>query len=229
MFVLLFSIFVYVGIIFFVLIVIGVILIWFYWCVIKDVVLICMGFGGEKVVFNGGIMVIFVLYELMQVCFFMVKFEVLCFNKDVLIIQDKLCVDVVGLFYIKVKFDVQLIVVVVQMFGDLVNNLDVVKLLFDGKLVLVLCLVVVMMMMEYFYVNCVDFIQKVQEVLMIDLDMNGFQLELVSIIYFGQMVFEYFNENNVFDVEGLIVFMWMIEECKKICNDIVVINCVEIE
>jgi uncharacterized membrane protein YqiK len=83
--------------------------------------------------------------------------------------------------------------------------------------------------MEHLHANRADFIQKVQEALMTDLDMNGFQLESVSITHFDQTAFEHFNENNAFDAEGLTVLTRTIEERKKIRNDIVATNRVEIE
>ena len=85
------------------------------------------------------------------------------------------------------------------------------------------------MTMEHLHANRADFIQKVQEALMADLDMNGFQLESVSITHFDQTAFEHFNENNAFDAEGLTVLTRTIEERKKIRNDIVATNRVEIE
>jgi len=191
--------------------------------------LIRTGFGGEKVVLNGGIMVIPVLHELMQVRLTTVKLEVSRLNKDALITLDKLRVDVVGLFHIKVKPDAQSIAAAAQTLGQSVNNPDAVKSLLDGKLVSALRSVAATMTMEHLHANRADFIQKVQEALMTDLDMNGFQLESVSIAHFDQTAFEHFNENNAFDAEGLTVLTRTIEERKKIRNDIVATNRVEIE
>lgn len=223
------SILVYAGIILLALIVIGVILTRLYRRATKDVALIRTGFGGEKVVLNGGIMVIPVLHELMQVRLSTVKLEVSRLNKDALITLDKLRVDVVGLFHIKVKPDAQSIAAAAQTLGNSVNNPDAVKALLDGKLVSALRSVAATMTMEHLHANRADFIQKVQEALMTDLDMNGFQLESVSITHFDQTAFEHFNENNAFDAEGLTVLTRTIEERKKIRNDIVATNRVEIE
>ncbi|MEJ5975008.1 flotillin domain-containing protein [Novosphingobium sp. PS1R-30] len=223
------NILVYAGIILLALIVIGVILTRLYRRATKDVALIRTGFGGEKVVLNGGIMVIPVLHELMQVRLSTVKLEVSRLNKDALITQDKLRVDVVGLFHIKVKPDAQSIAAAAQTLGNSVNNPDAVKALLDGKLVSALRSVAATMTMEHLHANRADFIQKVQEALMTDLDMNGFQLESVSITHFDQTAFEHFNENNAFDAEGLTVLTRTIEERKKIRNDIVATNRVEIE
>ena len=223
------NVLVYAGTILLALIVIGVILTRLYRRATKDVALIRTGFGGEKVVLNGGIMVIPVLHELMQVRLTTVKLEVSRLNKDALITQDKLRVDVVGLFHIKVKPDAQSIAAAAQTLGDSVNSPDAVKSLLDGKLVSALRSVAATMTMEHLHANRADFIQKVQEALMTDLDMNGFQLESVSITHFDQTAFEHFNENNAFDAEGLTVLTRTIEERKKIRNDIVATNRVAIE
>ena len=223
------NILLYAGIVLLSLVIIGVILTRLYRRATKDVALIRTGFGGEKVVLNGGIMVIPVLHELMQVRLTTVKLEVSRLNKDALITLDKLRVDVVGLFHIKVKPDAQSIAAAAQTLGDSVNSPDAVKSLLDGKLVSALRSVAATMTMEHLHANRADFIQKVQEALMTDLDMNGFQLESVSITHFDQTAFEHFNENNAFDAEGLTVLTRTIEERKKIRNDIVATNRVEIE
>ena len=223
------NILVYAGIVLVALVVIGIILTRLYRRATKDVALIRTGFGGEKVVLNGGIMVIPVLHELMQVRLTTVKLEVSRLNKDALITLDKLRVDVVGLFHIKVKPDAQSIAAAAQTLGQSVNSPDAVKSLLDGKLVSALRSVAATMTMEHLHANRADFIQKVQEALMTDLDMNGFQLESVSITHFDQTAFEHFNENNAFDAEGLTVLTRTIEERKKIRNDIVATNRVEIE
>ena len=223
------NVLIYAGIVLLALVVIGIILTRLYRRATKDVALIRTGFGGEKVVLNGGIMVIPVLHELMQVRLTTVKLEVSRLNKDALITLDKLRVDVVGLFHIKVKPDAQSIAAAAQTLGDSVNSADAVKSLLDGKLVSALRSVAATMTMEHLHANRADFIQKVQEALMTDLDMNGFQLESVSITHFDQTAFEHFNENNAFDAEGLTVLTRTIEERKKIRNDIVATNRVEIE
>lgn len=223
------NILIYAGIVLVAFLVIGIVLTRLYRRATKDVALIRTGFGGEKVVLNGGVMVIPVLHELMQVRLTTVKLEVSRLNKDALITLDKLRVDVVGLFHIKVKPDSESIAAAAQTLGDSVNNPDAVKSLLDGKLVSALRSVAATMTMEHLHANRADFIQKVQEALMTDLDMNGFQLESVSITHFDQTAFEHFNENNAFDAEGLTVLTRTIEERKKIRNDIVATNRVEIE
>ena len=223
------NILIYAAIVLIALLVMGIILTRLYRRATKDVALIRTGFGGEKVVLNGGIMVVPVLHELMQVRLTTVKLEVSRIGKDALITLDKLRVDVVGLFHIKVKPDAESIAAAAQTLGQAVNSPEAVKSLLDGKLVSALRSVAATMTMEHLHANRADFIQKVQEALLTDLDMNGFQLESVSITHFDQTAFEHFNENNAFDAEGLTVLTRTIEERKKTRNDIVATNRVAIE
>lgn len=209
--------------------VIGIILTRLYRRATKDVSLIRTGFGGEKVVVNGGIMVIPVLHELMQVRMTTVKLEVNRIGKDALITLDKLRVDVVGLFHVKVKPDAEAIAAAAQTLGVSVNDPNAVKSLLEGKLISSLRSVAATMSMEHLHANRKDFIQQVQEAVQVDLDMNGFQLESVSITHFDQTAFEHFNENNAFDAEGLTVLTRTIEERKKVRNEITTDNRVAIE
>ncbi len=223
------NILIYAGIVLVALAVIGIILTRLYRRATKDVALIRTGFGGEKVVLNGGIMVIPVLHELMQVRLTTVKLDVARVGKDALITLDKLRVDVVALFHIKVKPDAQAIAAAAQTLGQSVNSAEAVKGLLDGKLISALRSVAATMSMEHLHQNRADFIQKVQEAVQVDLDMNGFQLESVSITHFDQTAFEHFNENNLFDAEGLTVLTKTIEDRKKVRNDTIVTNRVAIE
>ena len=60
------NVLIYAGIALLALVVMGIILTRLYRRATKDIALIRTGFGGEKVVLNGGIMVIPVLHELMK-------------------------------------------------------------------------------------------------------------------------------------------------------------------
>lgn len=217
------------GIILASLVVIGLILTRLYRRATKDVSLIRTGFGGEKVVINGGIMVIPVLHELMQVRMTTVKLEVDRTAKHALITFDKLRVDVIGLFHIKVKPDAAGVAAAAQTLGASVNNIDAVKSLFEGKLVSALRSVAATMSMEHLHANRADFIQKVQEAVQTDLDMNGFQLESVSITHFDQTSFQHLDENNIFDAEGMTKIARETEDRKRVRNEIAAENRVAIE
>jgi len=217
------------GIILVALVVIGFILTRLYRRSTKDMSLIRTGFGGEKVVLSGGIMVIPVLHELMSVKMTTVKLEVDRTKNNALITLDKLRVDVIGLFHIKVKPDAVGVASAAQTLGQSVNDKDAVKALFEGKLVSALRSVAATMSMEHLHSDRRDFISKVQAAVQADLDINGFQLESVSVTHFDQTSFQHLDENNIFDAEGLTVAARQIEERKRERNEITVTNRVAME
>lgn len=66
-----------VGIVVVILIIIGLIFVKFYICVIKEIVFVCMGLGGEKVIKDGGVFVFFVVYEII-----FVNMNILCIEVE---------------------------------------------------------------------------------------------------------------------------------------------------
>lgn len=217
------------GIVLVALLVIGVIFTKLYRRATKDISLIRTGYGNEKVVINGGTLVIPVLHEMMQVRMTTVKLEVNRTAKDALITYDKLRVDVIGLFHIKVKPIAEGVAAAAQTLGASVNDKEAVKALFEGKLVSALRSVAATMTMEHLHANRADFIQKVQEAVQTDLDMNGFQLESVSITHFDQTSFQHLDENNIFDAEGMTKIARETEDRKRARNEITADNRVAIE
>lgn len=73
-----YNIFIFVGIIFVVLVIIGIIIVCLYCCFSKEIFFVCIGFGGEKVILGGGVIVLFVLYEIIFVNMNMLCLEVCC-------------------------------------------------------------------------------------------------------------------------------------------------------
>lgn len=100
---------------------------------------------------NGGVLIMLVLYEIILVNMNMLCFEVLCVNEQVLIIKDCMCVDVQVEFFVCVQLMIEFIVNVVQILGKCIMDLEVLKVLVEGKFVDVLCVVVVEMVMEELY------------------------------------------------------------------------------
>ena len=60
-----------------------------------------------------------------------------------------------------------------------------------------------------------DFVQKVQQNVMHDLNKNGLELESVSLTGFDQTDLQYFNKNNAFDAEGRARSAKIIEQKRK--------------
>ena len=96
---------IYAGIIFATLLIIGLIFTRLYRRATKEIGFVRTGFGGEKVVINGGALVLPVLHETMQVNLNTVRLAVERKNNDALITLDRLRIDVKAEFYVRVRPD----------------------------------------------------------------------------------------------------------------------------
>lgn len=202
------------------LIVIGIIFAKLYKRASKEVGFVRTGAGGEKVVINGGALVLPVFHETMPVNLNTVRLAVERKNSDALITLDRLRIDVKAEFYVRVKPDAQSIAIAAQTLGMRTMNPDLLKELVEGKFVDALRSVAAGMTMAQLHEQRSDFVQKVQQVSSADLAMNGLELESVSLTGLDQTSIEHFNANNAFDAEGLTKLTEQIELRKKARNDI---------
>ena len=186
----------------------------------KEVGFVRTGFGGEKVVINGGALVLPVLHETMPVNMNTVRLAVERKNTDALITLDRLRIDVKAEFYVRVRPDANAIAMAAQTLGQRTMNPELLKDLVEGKFVDALRSVAAGMTMNQLHEQRADFVQKVQQVSSNDLAMNGLELESVSLTGLDQTSIEHFNANNAFDAEGLTKLTEQIELRRKARNDI---------
>jgi uncharacterized membrane protein YqiK len=208
------------GIILFTLIVMGLILARLYRRASKEVSFVRTGFGGQKVVLNGGALVLPVLHESIPVNMNTLRLEVRRTGAQALITRDRMRVDVTAEFYVRVKPTVDAIANAAQTLGMRTMNPELLKDLVEGKFVDALRAVAAEMEMEELHEKRVDFVQKVQTVVSEDLLKNGLELESVSLTGLDQTSFEHFNPQNAFDAEGLTKLTEAIEMRRKKRNDI---------
>lgn len=208
------------GIILFTLIVMGLILARLYRRASKEVSFVRTGFGGQKVVLNGGALVLPVLHESIPVNMNTLRLEVRRTGAQALITRDRMRVDVTAEFYVRVKPTVDAIANAAQTLGMRTMNPEMLKDLVEGKFVDALRAVAAEMGMEELHEKRVDFVQKVQTVVSEDLLKNGLELESVSLTGLDQTSFEHFNPQNAFDAEGLTKLTEAIEARRKKRNDI---------
>ncbi|MEV5023631.1 flotillin family protein [Sphingobium sp. LMA1-1-1.1] len=202
------------------LIVLGVVLARLYKRASKEIGFVRTGFGGEKVVMNGGALVLPIFHETMPVNMNTVRLAVERKNSDALITLDRLRIDVKAEFYVRVKPDAQSIATAAQTLGARTMNPEALKELVEGKFVDALRSVAAGMTMNQLHEQRSEFVQKVQQVSSVDLAMNGLELESVSLTGLDQTSIEHFNANNAFDAEGLTKLTEQIELRKKSRNDI---------
>ncbi len=203
-----------------VLIVLGVVIARLYKRASKEIGFVRTGFGGEKVVMNGGALVLPIFHETMPVNMNTVRLAVERKNADALITLDRLRIDVKAEFYVRVRPDAQSIATAAQTLGMRTMNPEALKELVEGKFVDALRSVAAGMTMNQLHEQRGDFVQKVQQVSSVDLAMNGLELESVSLTGLDQTSIEHFNANNAFDSEGLTKLTEQIELRKKTRNDI---------
>lgn len=186
----------------------------------KEMAFIRTGLGGEKVIMNGGAVVLPILHEIMKVNMNTLKLEINRKNEQALITKDRLRVDVLAEFYVRVKLDKDSISRAAQTLGNKTLNPVELKNLVEGKFVDALRSVAAEMDMEELHEKRVDFVQKVQIAVSEDLTKNGLELESVSLTGLDQTDRSYFNPENAFDAEGLKKLAESIEKRRKERNAI---------
>ena len=191
------------GIILAAFICIGVVLSRLYTRSSKETSFVRTGFGGQRVIMNGGALVLPVLHEVIPVNMNTLRLEVRRAESQALITMDRMRVDVMAEFYVRVKPSEESIANSAQTLGMKTMNPDELKELVEGKFVDALRSVAAEMTMTELHEKRVDFVQKVQQVVSEDLLKNGLELETVSLTGLDQTSKEFFNPDNAFDAEGL--------------------------
>ncbi len=186
----------------------------------KEISFVRTGFGGQKVIMNGGALVFPVLHEIIPVNMNTLRLEVRRSNEQALITKDRMRVDVQAEFYVRVQPTVESIANAAQTLGRRTIRPDSLKELVEGKFVDALRSVAAEMAMEELHEQRVNFVQKVQAAVSEDILKNGLELESVSLTGLDQTNKEYFNPDNAFDAEGLTKLTSEIEERRKKRNDI---------
>ncbi|MBF0396560.1 MAG: flotillin family protein [Desulfobacterales bacterium] len=204
----------------FVLIVIGLILARLYARASKETSFVRTGFGGQKVIMNGGALVFPVLHEIIPVNMNTLRLEVKRSDDQALITRDRMRVDVEAEFYVRVKPTAESIADAAQTLGRRTMEPKALKDLVEGKFVDALRAVAAEMAMEELHEKRVDFAQKVQVAVSEDLLKNGLELESVSLTSLDQTEQKHFNPQNIFDARGLTKLTEEIQARKKQRNDI---------
>lgn len=195
----------------------------------KELSFVRTGLGGEKVIMNAGALVLPVLHEVIPVNMNTLRLEVRRANEQALITKDRMRVDVLAEFYVRVRPTVDSIAQAAQTLGTRTTRTEALKELIEGKFVDSLRAVAAEMEMVELHEKRVDFVQKVQQVVSEDLLKNGLELESVSLTGLDQTNKKFFNPDNAFDAEGLTRLTEEIESRRKTRNDIERDTNVEIE
>lgn len=208
------------GVILLSLIIVGIVMTRLYKRATKEQSFVRTGLGGQKVVKDGGAIVVPTFHQIQHVNMETLRLEVRRNGPNALITQDYMRVDVLAEFYVRVKPDEASIAFAAQTLGNKTRNADMLREFVEGKFVDALRSVAAGMDMEQLHKNRADFVQSVQTALEADLVKNGLELESVSLTGLDQTPAEHFDENNAFDAEGLRKLAEITEAARKRRNDV---------
>jgi uncharacterized membrane protein YqiK len=193
---------------------------WLYLRSSKERAFVRTGFGGQKVVLNGGALVLPIVHAVIPVNMNTLRLEVSRGRDKALITRDRMRVDVVAEFYVRVQAAMDAIAAAAQTLGQRTMEPETLKELVEGKFVDALRTVAAEMTMEELHEKRGEYVKRVRGVVAADLLQNGLELETVSLTQLDQTSMEFFNPSNAFDAEGLTRLTEQIERRKKIRNDI---------
>ncbi|MEW6339793.1 MAG: flotillin family protein [Pseudomonadota bacterium] len=178
------------------------------------------GLGGQKVIMSGGAVVLPVFHEVVAINMNTLKLEVSRSSRDSLITKDRMRVDVVVAFFVRVKPTSEGVATAAQTLGQRTNAPEDLRALVDDKFVDALRSTAAQMTMQDLQDARENFVQGVQNTVAEDLTKNGLELESVSLTNFNQTSKEFFDPNNAFDAEGLTKLTQETERRRKERNEV---------
>lgn len=161
------------------------------------------GMGGVKVFKDNAGLVIGLFHHLKWISLETMRLVVAREDKDAMITKDRLRVDLMAEFYIRVQPEEEQILKAARSLGDRSLDSENVKDLVEAKLVGALRSVAATKTLVELHENRDEFADSVQEALRVDLAQNGLTLEAVSIVKLDMTDKSIFDPNNIFDAVGL--------------------------
>lgn len=202
------------------LVFIGVIFARLYHRATKETAFVRTGLGGQKVIMDGGAIVLPVFHEIIPVNMNTLKLEVSRREEQSLIALDRMRVDVAAAFFVRVKQVAESVSTAAQTLGRKTMEPSELKTLVEDKFVDALRATAATMTMKELQDKRREFVQAVQNAVAEDLEKNGLELESVSLTSMDQTSKEFFNPNNAFDAEGLTRLTQETEARRKQRNDV---------
>jgi len=193
---------------------------WLYLRSSKERAFVRTGLGGEKVVVDGGAFVLPILHDVIPVNMNTLRLEVSRGRDKSLITKDRMRVDVIAEFYVRVAAKPESVAAAAQTLGQRTLEPERLKELIEGKFVDALRTAAADMTMEELHEKRGAYVRRVREAVAEDLTKNGLELEAASLTQLDQTSMEYFNPSNAFDAEGLTRLTEQIEHRKKERNDV---------
>ncbi|MGL4234424.1 MAG: flotillin family protein [Casimicrobium sp.] len=193
---------------------------WLYLRSSKERAFVRTGLGGQKVVLDGGAFVLPIVHEVIPVNMNTLRLEVSRGKDKALITKDRMRVDVIAEFYVRVAANADSVAAAAQTLGLRTMEPEQLKELVEGKFIDALRTAAAEMTMEELHEKRGAYVKRVREAVAGDLTKNGLELESASLTQLDQTGMEFFNPSNAFDAEGLTRLTEQIERRKKQRNDV---------
>ena len=193
---------------------------WLYLRSSKERAFVRTGLGGQKVVLDGGAFVLPIVHDVIPVNMNTLRLEVSRGRDKALITKDRMRVDVIAEFYVRVAAHAEAVAAAAQTLGLRTMEPEQLKELVEGKFVDALRTAAAEMTMIELHEKRGAYIRRVRETVAEDLTKNGLELEAASLTQLDQSGMEFFNPSNAFDAEGLTRLTEQIEHRKKQRNDV---------
>jgi uncharacterized membrane protein YqiK len=193
---------------------------WLYLRSSKERAFVRTGLGGQKVVLDGGAFVLPIVHDVIPVNMNTLRLEVSRGKEKALITKDRMRVDVIAEFYVRVAAIPEAVAAAAQTLGLRTMEPEQLKELVEGKFVDALRTAAAEMTMEELHEKRGLYVKRVRETVAEDLTKNGLELEAASLTQLDQTGMEFFNPSNAFDAEGLTRLTEQIERRKKQRNDV---------
>ena len=193
---------------------------WLYLRSSKERAFVRTGMGGQKVVLDGGAFVLPIVHDVIPVNMNTLRLEVARGRDKGLITKDRMRVDVIAEFYVRVVANAESVATAARTLGLRTMEPDQLRELVEGKFIDALRTAAADMTMEELHEKRGIYVKRVRETVAEDLTKNGLELEAASLTQLDQTSLEYFNPSNAFDAEGMTRLTEQIERRKKQRNDV---------
>jgi uncharacterized membrane protein YqiK len=181
----------------------------------SDVAFVRTGFLGRKVVISGGAFVFPVLHEVTGVNMNSVRLDIDRTGRSALITKDRLRIDVVASFNVRVGRTPEDVSAAAQTFGKRTLQPEVLRHLLENSFIDALRTVASEMTLEELHLRRPDIGRRVTEIVSPGLNRAGMELQSLSITKLDQTEREFFNPENAFDAAGLTYLTERIEDLRR--------------
>jgi len=207
----------------------GILIAKFYKRASADMAIVRTGNGKMKICMDGGIFVIPLIHKSFEINLKTLPVEVDRNGSESLITKDNLRADVKAIFYVRVSTEDTQITSAARTLGSKTLNIQEMKTFIEDKLVGALRAIAATKDLTDLNSKREDFAESVQTALKDELLQNGIVLESVTIANLDQAKLDDFRPDNIFDSTGKKNVAAIVQDNRKLENEIVRKAEVEIE